>query len=167
MAGTNRRFIFSLEPVLEVRRERERSAMLRVAELERERLAAEERLRTMSAEADRARVELRECLAGPGREMAVRGVRMQAAALFSLHGRTHAGALTLAGVLKRLETARAELLKATTDRKAVERLRERRLEEWRTGVRRAEAKQVDEITTAASARAMAHGGTRAGAEVVR
>lgn len=142
-----RKFTFSLEPVLDVRREREREAMLRVAELDRERLALEQRVRDLRAEADRARGDLRECFAGASRDLALRGVRLQANTIFSLHGQTHAGALALAGVLKRLESARAELMRATTERKAVERLRERRLEQWRAEGKRTEMRRDEEVAS--------------------
>ncbi len=149
------RFHFSLEPVLELRRIREREAMVRVAEVERERLALEGRIRTLTSDADRARTELRDCLSGPSRQMSLRGVGLQANTMFSLHGQTHAGALALAGVLRRLEMARAALLKASTDRKAVERLRERRFDEWRHANARAQSRADDEIASVASARTLA------------
>lgn len=126
--------------------------MIRVSALEREKLELESRIRSLHDQAGRARSDLRECLSGAGRDMAQRGVRLQANAAFSLHGQTHASAITLAGVLRRLEAARGELMAATTARKAVERLRERRFEEWSLAHRAAEARGADDLATIAFGR---------------
>jgi flagellar export protein FliJ len=46
-----------------------------------------------------------------------------------------------------LEAARRRLLEATTARKAVSLLRERRLAEWRLGERRREEREIDDLNT--------------------
>jgi hypothetical protein len=51
------------------------------------------------------------------------------------------------GLHRRIDAARLELLKATTDRKAVEVLRQRRYEAWRAEQARREAIALDEIST--------------------
>ena len=128
------KFHFQLEAVLKQRLALERTKQLAVAGVEQERLAAEEELVACQQGIDRERRLMREMLRpaedGSSRAVDLRGVRMQAGSSLALLGQASRGVFRLAAVHKRLEAARSELLKATTARKAVETLRERRYEAW-------------------------------------
>jgi len=139
-----RKFAFRLEPVLEMRRRAEEERQRVVALLERERLEVEEKLRAVQRSIEAARQEQREMLSAGG-PVAVHGVRLQAGAAMAAMGRAHHLALELAGVMKRLESARGELLRAAAARKAVELLRERQLEQWRQEMGRREIADLDDI----------------------
>lgn len=138
------RFIFDLEPVLEQRRREERDRQVALAAIERERLAIESEIRSYEEASRRERLELRERLA-EGSSRAFAGVRIQAAASVHLVRLAQRAAIRLAGVHQRLEKARAELLEAATRRKAVERLREKRLEAWKAEQNRREIAEVDDL----------------------
>ena len=60
--------------------------------------------------------------------------------------------IKLAGVHKRLDAARLELMLAATRRKAIETLREKRLLAWNSERNRAESNAMDEITIMRAAR---------------
>jgi flagellar export protein FliJ len=83
--------------------------------------------------------------AGVGR-VAVTSVRLQATA--GLHGLAELRtlAIELAGVLRRLETARAQLTAAAVARKAVEKLREQRHARWKLEQDHRESAELDDLT---------------------
>lgn len=151
-----RGFVFRLQPVLEQRERLEEHAQLRVAALERERLVRESVLRSIQEEL----LDTRRCLrAGlhPSAQPAeargsdgamgtgLNGVRAAASASLHLAVRAQRAAMELAGALKRLDLARAELLKATAERKAVQLLKDRALEAHRREGLRREAAALDEL----------------------
>ncbi len=140
-----RKFVFSLEAVLTQRAAVERTKQLAVAVIERERRDAEEEIRGHQRDFEMRRTEVRGMLA-PGTPVDLRGVRMQAGSTLHVLSQTSRSALRLAGVHNRLAISRAELLRVTTARKAVERLRERRLEEWRAEEKKREAAAADELS---------------------
>lgn len=137
------KFRFNLQTVLEQRERAERSNQLLVAEIERERIGVEQRLRLIQSQIAVSRDDLRRTLGG---EVLVADVRMQAGATLNLEVRARQAALELAGVLRRLEAARAELLKAATGRKAVASLKDKRLAEWKLDLARRESNELDEMT---------------------
>lgn len=144
------RFRFELETVLEVRRSVERDKQLAVAALERQRLDIEARIREYQRQIDGERVDLQahlrsEAAGGAGVDLDV--VRLQANASLHLVGKAHQEVLRLAGLHRKIDAARLDLLKATTERKAVEVLRQRRLDAWNAEQRRREALALDEIVT--------------------
>jgi flagellar FliJ protein len=142
-----RRFVFRLQPVLEQRERIEERAQLRLAEIERQRLAIEQRLKAIQAELLDTRRLLRGGLHG-GEGQAPTGMNdVRLAANHSLHLAVQAQrtVMELAGVHKRLEAARLELLKATADRKAVQLLKDRALEEFRREQFKRELTELDEI----------------------
>ena len=147
-----RKFVFKLEPVLEMRRRAEEERQRAVALLERERLGIEDRLRAVQRSIEGARAEQRGMLSAGG-AVAVHGVRLQAGAAMAAVGRAHQLALELAGVMKRLDAARAELLRAAAARKAVELLRERQQEQWRLEMGRREIADLDDIAAGLRLRA--------------
>jgi flagellar FliJ protein len=142
-----RRFTFRLQPVLEQRRRLEQERQREVGALERERIELEERIRAWQGAIGAARSDLRARLGGGGRSISLQDVRMQANASLHLAARAQQAVLELAGVHARLEAARRRLLEATTARKAVSLLRERRLAEWRLGERRREEREIDDLNT--------------------
>lgn len=183
------RFKFELETVLDIRRNVERNKQLAVAELERERVTIEDRIRGLQRQIVAERDDLRSHLdsvrgarrsspaaanSGGGhpadalddlfndspvvripREPApvdLSAVRMQANASLHLVARAHQEVLRLAGVHQRIDAARLELLKATTDRKAVEVLKQRRYDAWKYEQDRREAAALDEIATVGASR---------------
>lgn len=161
-----RRFRFSLEPVLEHRRRIEEQRLREVAAIEQERLRTEERLRAINARLLQARADLRERFAPAAAPAGARphitggisAVRSDSSAALRLTVEAQQAAIELAGILRRLERARAALLEAATARKGVERLRERRLEEWKRELARRENAELDEMATIGAARAGRPGG---------
>ena len=155
MAG---KFRFRLQTVLEQRERLERDRQRVVAEIDRERLTIEERLRTLQASIAGAKSDLRSRLVGAaeisggGGMVFIPEVRAQAGASLHLEAQARRAALELAGAYRRLERARTELLVAATARKAVEILRERRHAEWVQENKRVEAVAVDEAATQQFAR---------------
>ena len=156
-----KKFRFSLEAVLQQRRAAEELHQRRVAELERERLALEERIRghqrsIMTAKEDLRRrlcTEKRPTELGPGAEgVSLSDVRLQANASLHMVARAQQAVLELAGVHRRLDAARLELIRATTERKAVELLKSKRHQEWRDEIRRKEDAEMDEINVTRHAR---------------
>lgn len=149
------KFRFQLEPVLDMRKRAEQDHQLRVAALERERLAIEDKLRACQQSLITARLDMRSRLGGsgtpgadsPGGRVNVQELRMQATSSLHTAAQAQRIAIELAGAYKRLELARAELLKAATARKAVELLREKRYQEWRQEQEKKDTLRVDEAAT--------------------
>lgn len=141
------RFVFELEPLLAQRRREERECMRRVAEVERERVGIEQEAARLAESTRDEREVLRQELGGRA-GVDLSRVRLQSNA--SLHGvrKRHELALRGAAVLKKLDAARKILLEATTRRRAVELLRERRYEAWLAAERAKEARALDELVTA-------------------
>ncbi|HYD01223.1 MAG TPA: hypothetical protein VEB22_08360 [Phycisphaerales bacterium] len=145
------KFVFSLEAALEQRRRVERERQLVVARIEQSRVRLEERVKTVQARLVQERDDMRSLLgpagvgAAPGR-VSVSAVRLQATA--GLHGLAELRTLAveLAGVLKRLEAARAQLTAAAVARKAVEKLREQQLARWKAERDRRESAELDDLT---------------------
>lgn len=167
MAG----FVFELEAVLDQRLMVEQQKRLVVAALERERLSIEGVIRGCQRAITRERDDLRARLrtaqrdgrgetlrsdlgaaAAGGDGLDMRSVRLQAAASLQFVAKAQRAVLQLAGVCKRLDAARLELLGAATRRKAVELLRERRREEWRTEQARREDAALDELNVMRASR---------------
>jgi flagellar export protein FliJ len=156
-----RRFRFSLQPVLEHRRRLEEERLREVAIIEQERVRTEDKLRGINARLVQSRADLRERFS-PAPGATVRGgigaVRLDSSSALRLTVEAQQAAIELAGVMRRLERARAALLEAATARKGVERLRERRLEEWKHELSRRENAELDEMATIGASRAAAPGG---------
>lgn len=145
------RFRFELQSVLDQRLRAERARQRVVAELERERVGLEGEIRACRALALSESNDLRARLV-PGVAVDLDAVRVQANASLGVLARAQATAVRLAGVLQRLDRARLELLEATTERRAVELLRDRRLEQWKRDELRREQLVLDDLSGAA------HGG---------
>ena len=144
------RFVFELETLLRVRIREEQEKQGTVAVLERERHALESRIRQYHAQMSHERREIAHQMHAQRVDM--RQVSRQAGAASALHMQAQREALSLAGVLKRLEVARSELLEASKRRKAVEMLKDRRYEAWRAEHDRRENLELDELGVMSAAR---------------
>ncbi len=145
------KFTFKLDPLLRQRRRVERDLQLELAGHQRRRTELEQRLTTLSRAADDERAWLRDTLdpsaCGP-RQIDTAAARWQAHATMSTQARAQAIAVELAGVLARLDTSRAKLAAAATARRAVEGLRERRLEQFNAEQRKREIAESDDLSSA-------------------
>lgn len=144
------KFRFELEAVIKQRLAIERQKQLALADLERTRLTLEDKLRGFQASITAEKNDLRDSLAPVDPEASVRSVdlsrvRMQANMSLHLVARAQQTVFQLAALHRRLEAARRDLLAATTRRKAVEKLKERRYEQWRAEQLSLEARVLDEI----------------------
>lgn len=161
-------FVFPLERVLEHRRREEDARRAAVGALERQRLHLELQIRGRQRAIDDAKRDLRDALAGAregagdrGALLDVPSARLQAGATIHEAARAQQLALELAGVHLRLRKARAELLQATTRRKAVELLRRRRYDRWLREQTRRENAAMDEMGAAQWRRGQEEGATQA------
>jgi flagellar FliJ protein len=157
------RFRFPLESLLTARRLAERERQRGVADLERQRMRLEQKLRRMQDAIAGGRQDLRTALVGT---LDAQSLRMHAAS--SLHHLRAAQrvVLELAGVQRNLDAARAALIEAARARRAIELLRDRRLEQWKTAQNKAETDMLDELAVIAAARRTGtdHGSTHSGGE---
>lgn len=146
------KFRFPLRAVLEQRERIERDHRIAVAQAEQTRLQAEREVRAYQQSIVSIKNDLREALAPGSGAVNLREARLQANA--SLHAtlRTQQAALKLAGAMRRVEAARAGLMEAAKERRALELLRERQFEAWKLRLNRAEANELDDIANARSAR---------------
>jgi len=149
------RFRFNLEQVLEQRRREEREAQTAFARVDRERIGLEDRLRGHQRSIIGFKRDLRAALTGG--KIRFSDVRLQAGASLTVTAQAQADVLQLAGIHKRLEAERARLLEATRARKAVERLKERRYEQWKRAIDRKEAAELDDLASGRAAREAAAG----------
>jgi len=153
------RFRFNLQPVLDLRQRIEDDRTLMVAKLESERSALERQLREYQGALSAQKGDLRASMTGaigPGGGAIVdpARLRVQSHASLTMQVRAQRVVLQLAGLHRRLETARAALALAARDRRAVEVLRDRRFARWKAEEDRREAAAVDEIGTGRAARRM-------------
>lgn len=139
------RFVFRLQPVLDQRERTERDQMLVVAELERERLALESRIRTCQGMMSDERRTLATAL-GVGQRVDVQAVKMQAGASLKHNFDAQRAVLELAGVYKRLEAARGELAALSAKKKAVEMLRDQQRKDFQRALDQKETHELDEIS---------------------
>ena len=143
------RFHFPLDARLAVRRQTERRHQLSTAAVERERLAIEDRLRAQQKRLTEGKSDLRDDLTG---SIDVESLRRQAATALTIVRNAQRMVLELAGVHKRLDVTRTELIEATKQRRALERLKERRLQEFNELMDRNETADLDELAVIRAAR---------------
>jgi len=139
------RFVFKLQPVLDQRIREERNQMLVVSELERERLALESRIRGCQQMMGDERRELTQTL-GVGQRVDLKAVKLQAGASLRHNFDAQRAVLELAGVFKRLEVEREELVRVSARRKAVEMLRDQQREAFERAQDRRETHELDEMS---------------------
>lgn len=144
-----KKFRFSLAAVLRVRKIREDERRRVMGELSAIARAQE---RSIESIAEREREEFGAIarLSSFG-TIDVARIRSHAAAAASLRVKAQGEAESLAGTRERMEKERPRLVKAAAERRAIERLREARLEEWKRDVLRAEQHDLDDRAGAARA----------------
>lgn len=143
------KFIFTFESLLKARRVTEQRYQRHVAEIEGERMELENRLRTTQRTIAESRRSLQGNLVG---RIDAQSLRVHAAASIALMRSAQRMALDLAGVHRRLEAARLELIEAARHRRAIEILRERRLDSWTSAIQKAETIALDELAVINAAR---------------
>lgn len=143
------RFRFRLQPVLDARLRAEETRRRELAEVEGERQELENRLRRRQTAITEARSEVVDSLVGTIR---VDDLRAHANASLAEMRDAQRTVLELAGVHRRLETARSALAEAARERRAIELVKERRFEEWRRTLDRREQAALDELTTSRAGR---------------
>ncbi len=143
------KFVFRLEPLLTARRRTEQDARRVVAVLERERLGLEDELRRHQGEITSGKEYMRGSLTG---SLDMRSLRQGAGVTLHEIRKAHQLVLQLAGLGQRMESARAELLEAMTRRRAIELLREKRFDQWKIALSKAENAALDELAVGRAAR---------------
>jgi flagellar protein FliJ len=143
------RFRFALEPLLELRRREEEARQRDLAELESQRRALEETLRERQRDISAGKQAMRDGLVG---RVDPSLLRQQATATMGVDRLARRTVLELAGLSQRMEAARQRLVEASQRRRAVEILKERRLEEWNRELDRKETAFLDDCANAAAAR---------------
>lgn len=146
------RFVFELEAVLRMRKREEERAMLAMGACERARATAEREARAIEDRVRAGRADWRDRLGSGSGGVEIASVRMQAGATLRDLAELKRAALTQAAAERELERARAVLLGATSRRRAIEELRERRLAEWRADAARTEQRVIDDIVVSRPAR---------------
>lgn len=144
------KFRFELEPLLKARRMTEQSHQRAVAAIEHERMQLENALRQLQQQISSEKSTLQTELVGT---IDAHQLRLAAASTMQTMRKAQRIVLELAGVHRRLETARTHLIEATRQRRAVEILREKRFEEWKSKLDKSETDALDELAIIAAARA--------------
>ncbi len=142
------RFRFNLDPLLKHRHRLEGDKQRALAVLDRRRLEIENHIREMQQRIVENKAELGRSLIGA---VDTSAIRAQAAMSMQLDAQTRRLVLVLAEVYRRIERARAELLEARTRAKAIDRLRDRRYEDWRRALSKRETAANDDLTTVRAA----------------
>lgn len=148
------KFRFNLETLLDQRRLVEQGKQRDLAAIERDRIEIERQILDAQRDIATQKQDLRAALApGKGRpELDLRSVRLQSHASLHSVAALQRLAFKLAGAHQRAERARADLLRATADRKAVELLKRRRFDAWLREENKKEAAAVDDMVNAQVAR---------------
>lgn len=139
------RFVFELEAVLRMRLREEERAMLALAERERARTEQVRAATEIEMRAAMGRLEWRDRLAIATGGIEMTGLRMQAGSTLRDLALLKRAALSVAAAERVVAKAREELLEATRRRQAIEELRERRLEAWKSERQRFEQRVVDDL----------------------
>lgn len=148
------KFRFKLDPVLTMRERIERDRQSELAVIQTERQKLEHQIRDIQDQIRAGKDEWRASLSG---QVDARIARQTAVSSLHLQARAQRLVLQLAGVHKRLETARLALVEASRERRAVELLKERRRSEWERAISRAEDAAVDDLAVIRAARNAAPG----------
>lgn len=137
-----KRFEFKLEALLRVRREREAEAARGLATIEGRRAALETRLRQHQRTMHMQNQTMASALTGL---LAIDELRGRATVAIQAGRTAHALARELATVYEHRREARALLVDAQRERRALEIIRETQYEQWRAGRRREEAAAMDDM----------------------
>jgi flagellar FliJ protein len=136
------RFRFELEALLRSRRLAEQARQREVASIERERSILEDTLRRQQRAIEEGKASLTDALVGT---IDAESLRLHAAATMQQLRQGQRIVLELAGVHRRLDSARIALIEAARRRRAVELLRQQRLEQWQAAQDKAETDAIDEL----------------------
>ena len=143
------KFVFRLEPLLTARRHVEQEARRVVAVLERERIGLENDLRRHQQQIMSDKRQMRGSMTG---SLDMRALRQGAGVTLHVIRKAQQLVLKLAGVSQRMQSARAELRKTMTSRRAIELLREKRFDQWKIVQSKAETAALDELAVGRAAR---------------
>ncbi len=143
------KFVFRLKPLLTARRHAEQDARRVVAVLERERIGLEDDLRRHQQRIVSDKQQMRDSMTG---SLDMRSLRQSAGVTLHAIRKAQQLVLKLAGVSQRMESARAELRKTMTRRRAIELLREKRFDRWKMVQSKAETAALDELAVGRAAR---------------
>jgi len=145
-------FKFNLQTVLRQRELIEQDRQRALAVVQRVYNDLEDELRRMDDSARTATQDLRDNhLIGP---ISVEYLAAHRRFSLAMQRKAMAHAARMAEVRKQVEAARAALIEAARDRKAMEKLRDRRMEDWSEEQNRREAAANDEVTQQIGARMM-------------
>lgn len=143
------RFVFRLAPLLRARRHAEQQQQRRVAEIERDRLRLEDTLRQHQRSISQGKQSVRDRLVG---RLDTSDLRIHAGSSLAMMRKAHRVVLELAGVHRRLEQVRADLIEATQRRRALELLRDQRHEQWKADQNKAETAALDDLASTSATR---------------
>ncbi len=138
------RFQFKLDPLLRQRRLTEQGRQRDLATLERERIHIEDRLTSMQNQIHASQNDLADCLTGT---VNAEAIRSQAAMSMQFDVLARKLALQLAEVYRRIDAARNILIDATKSRRALDLLKEQRLEAWKQELNRKEQLEADDLVS--------------------
>ncbi|MCA9293663.1 MAG: flagellar FliJ family protein [Phycisphaerales bacterium] len=151
------RFKFPLQALLHMRERAERDEQLAFAALEHDRVSLQQELAHVQGNIAQAQHDARALLDPNAGTIDLQAARWQAHA--ALHQQALAGQLrvSLSGAQVRSDQQRERLLRASIARRALERLRERRMAEWSLEQKRREQFEQDDVATQRAARARKEG----------
>lgn len=136
------KFAFKLQPLLDARLQAEEQAQQALASLLREKLQIEGELQRHQTAVANDKRTLGDALVG---RVDLQRIRGHAAQVNRATLAAQQSAMRLVELNRRIERARAELAEATRQRKAIEVLRDRRLNRWRREQDRRETAALDEL----------------------
>jgi flagellar FliJ protein len=143
------KFTFKLQALLELRSREEDRLRMEYAKLVRARAGIEEFLRMQQGRITEQKSSMREQLVG---RVDTDALRTHAHGVLGVMREAQTAAIELAGLARRQEKARAELVSAQGRRRAVELIRERRLSEWKVEQERREVADLDDLVSCAAGR---------------
>ncbi len=143
------RFVFKLRSLLELRQREEDRIRRAVAGLVQQKTAIEDRIRRHQFELMQGKSQMRARLVG---SVDTDALRLHAHAAVGVMREAQTAAIELAGLARRIDLARQELIAARAQRRAVELLRERRFEEWRLEEERREISVLDDLASTSALR---------------
>jgi flagellar FliJ protein len=143
------KFRFEFDPLLKARKRAEEVHQRMVAAIERQRMEIEDSLRRQQAIIAHGKQSLRQGLVGP---VDTQSLRLHAASSMQMMRSAQRSVLELAGIHKRLETARTALVEAAKERRAMELLRDRRFSQWKAAIEKRDTATMDELAVIAAAR---------------
>ena len=147
MAG----FVFRLEPVLRQRKHVEEQRQRELAELLRRQLILQTQLRTLQQTVQSDKRQMSDALVGA---VDVPRIRQHATHASQVSLRIQQLAAQLFALARQVERARGNLLEATKACKALETLRQRQHERWRSDQERRQTAELDEVAVQRFARGL-------------